>query len=312
MAKRMKPEKKLFIWSLVIMIVLFCGALGYTYYNTVQLHEKLNDVQAQLAATSRDLQQDIGVLEKTQSNLQERTGTLETGVTSLEEDVSDVKEDTSKKFQGLEGKINLVEKESEENLQNLQDDLKSISIQSKDFSVIVEELLESVVTIVTNRGGGSGVFVEGTYIVTNYHVIEGISSGGVETHDGKLHAMRIVAVDERADLALLQIEDSYPDLSFARSVKVGTRVVALGNPLGLDFSVTEGIVSSTGRKFDGTDFIQIDVAINPGNSGGPIVNINSEIVGIAQSKLQGSEGLGFAIDASEVDDFVDDAIAADT
>ena len=125
---------------------------------------------------------------------------------------------------------------------------------------------------------------------------------------------RLVGVDINADVAVLQISGTHSELWFAdtRSLKVGEKVIALGNPGGLDFTVTEGIISATKRVLNnGISYVQTDVPINPGNSGGPLVNREGRIVGINNFKISGFEGVGFAIDGSVVEEVVDAIIKAD-
>jgi len=141
-------------------------------------------------------------------------------------------------------------------------------------------------------------------------VIEKASVVKVLTYDNKVTTVDIIGVSKNADIALLKIDSNeYAPLQLGNSdeLKVGQRVIAVGNPLGLSFSVTEGIISATKRKgSNGLEaYIQIDVPINPGNSGGPLINIKKEIVGIANFKIGGFESLGFAIDSNHVKDAVD-------
>ena len=112
----------------------------------------------------------------------------------------------------------------------------------------------------------------------------------------------IVGTATSIDLAVLKIDATVPFLTFANDadVKVGEKVIAVGSPLGLSFSVTQGIISAVNRKIDGTGigYVQTDVSINPGNSGGPLVNNQKKIIGINTLKISDTEGLGFAIPAS--------------
>jgi len=166
-----------------------------------------------------------------------------------------------------------------------------------DYSRIIEDVIESVVSVHTNNGVGSGVFVNG-YIITNYHVIKGATSAAIITSDQEQHSpVQIIGFDEDKDLAVLKIDSEYPPLEFADSddASIGQRVIALGSPGGLQFSVTEGIISAVNREYGGQTYIQTDVPINPGNSGGPLVDASGEIIGINTKKIQDYEGIGFAI-----------------
>ncbi|HSN72491.1 MAG TPA: trypsin-like peptidase domain-containing protein [Steroidobacteraceae bacterium] len=153
---------------------------------------------------------------------------------------------------------------------------------------------------------GSGVIVDAAgLVVTNHHVIDGAREIRVQLSDGRIAVPEIVGADPETDLALLRVAlTDLPVMPLGRSdgVRVGDIVLAIGNPLGLTQTVTQGIVSATGRGQIGTatfaDFIQTDAAINLGNSGGALVNTRGELVGINTAILGrtlGTEGIGFAI-----------------
>ncbi len=156
------------------------------------------------------------------------------------------------------------------------------------------------------RSLGSGVLVDKSGIVlTNSHVVEQATEIEVATSDGKKHKAKLVGIDKRTDLAVLGIQGGgpYPAATLGDSDKmnVGDWVLAIGNPFGLDQTVTAGIISAKGRvigqgPFD--DFLQTDAAINPGNSGGPLVNMAGEVIGINSailSRTGGNIGIGFSI-----------------
>ncbi|MDY7001230.1 MAG: DegQ family serine endoprotease [Thermodesulfobacteriota bacterium] len=154
------------------------------------------------------------------------------------------------------------------------------------------------------RSLGSGFIVSPDgYIVTNNHVIADADEVKVNIQGGdKSYDAKIVGLDPETDLALLKIKvkQKLPQLSFGDSDKarVGQWVVAIGNPFGLDHTVTAGIISAKGRvigsgPFD--DFIQTDASINPGNSGGPLLNMDGEVIGINTAIIASGQGIGFAI-----------------
>jgi serine protease Do len=164
--------------------------------------------------------------------------------------------------------------------------------------------------------GGSGVIIhpEG-YILTNNHVVEGMEEIHVILNDRRAYDAEIVGSDPSTDVAVIKIdEDDLPaaDLAPDDAVRVGEWVLALGNPFGLDFTMTAGIVSAIGRGTLGIidrgdnpyaieNFIQTDAAINPGNSGGPLVNIDGQVIGIntaIASRTGAYQGYGFAIPIS--------------
>jgi serine protease DegS len=153
---------------------------------------------------------------------------------------------------------------------------------------------------------GSGVIVDSAgHVVTNNHVIAGASEIRLQLADGQVAPATVVGVDPETDLAVLKVSlPNLPVMPLGRSddLKVGDVVLAIGNPLGLSQTVTQGIVSATGRGQLGLttfeNFIQTDAAINVGNSGGALVNSRGELIGINTAVLAGalqSEGIGFAI-----------------
>jgi serine protease Do len=166
---------------------------------------------------------------------------------------------------------------------------------------------------------GSGVIVsqEG-YIVTNNHVVEGASEIRVLVGDQREFKGRVVATDPRTDVAVVKIAGhGLPTIPWGDSdrLQVGEWVLAIGNPFGLNQTVTAGIISATGRAnvgiADYEDFIQTDAAINPGNSGGAMVNVRGELIGINTaifSRSGGYMGIGFAIPSNMVREVMEDLI----
>ena len=166
---------------------------------------------------------------------------------------------------------------------------------------------------------GSGVIIDKQgHIVTNYHVIANAEAIRVQLADGRIAKPRIVGVDPDTDLAVLQIDLPHlPVITFghSRQVRVGDVVLAIGDPLGLSQTVTNGVVSATGRENFGIsafdNFIQTDAPINFGNSGGALVNSNGQLIGINTAivaKSLGVEGIGFAIPVDIVRGVVHDII----
>jgi serine protease Do len=162
------------------------------------------------------------------------------------------------------------------------------------------------------RGGqGSGFIIDanGT-ILTNYHVVDGADKIVVTLSDGKSYDAKVIGKDQKSDIAVVKIDagQELPAVSLGDSdrLEVGEWVMAIGNPFGLDHTVTSGIVSAKGRNI-GTgpydNFIQTDASINPGNSGGPLINLRGEVVGVTTaifSQSGGNIGIGFAIPANSV------------
>ncbi len=158
------------------------------------------------------------------------------------------------------------------------------------------------------QGAGSGVIIsKDGYVLTNNHVIEGAKEITVTLSDHKEYKARIVGRDPKTDLAVLKIEGpgTFPAaaLGDSDSLKVGDWVIAIGNPFGLNNTVTSGIVSAKGRVIGAgpyDNFIQTDASINPGNSGGPLFNMQGEVVGINTAIISQGQGIGFAIPVNTV------------
>jgi serine protease Do len=198
----------------------------------------------------------------------------------------------------------------------------------KSVRELVNELGEAVVQVRTPGGLGSGFFInEDGYLITNFHVIEGETQISIEVYhqrNGQLERktykqVRIVAMHKFGDLALLKIDEkdspkfSYVPLGDTDGLSVGEHVFAIGSPLGLERTVTEGIVSTKTRQMQGDLYLQTTAQINPGNSGGPLFNLRGEVLGVTNMKVAFGEGIGFAIPVETVKRFLKyrDAFAYD-
>jgi S1-C subfamily serine protease len=159
---------------------------------------------------------------------------------------------------------------------------------------------------------GSGFVVDYSthaYVITNFHVVDGVTNATITFWNGDSFPTKIVGSDAYSDLAVVSVHapqsDLYPlEFSSSSSLKVGMPVIAIGNPFGLSGSITFGIVSQLGRtiqyrstsgSFNIADVIQFSAPINPGNSGGPLMNVEGKVVGITSADVSGSQGVGFAI-----------------
>jgi len=266
-----------------ILIILVIAAIGFQIYTSFQIKDEIIGINLDLK--SHDII-----------------------LNSVQEEIDSVRQQSSSQFSTLTDQV----EESSSQITNLQQDLTNIQIESQDFTIIIEDVIEAVVSVLTDRSQGSGVFIKRDgYIVTNYHVIEDARQVRVLTHDSKIYNAEVIGISESTDVALLKIDNNkYPFLELADSdeVKVGQKVIAVGNPLGLSFTVTEGIVSATERVGSNglKAYIQTDVPINPGNSGGPLVNIKKEVIGLNNFKIGGFESLGFAIDSNHVQEVIDE------
>ena len=210
-----------------------------------------------------------------------------------------------------------------------------------DVPSVVENVMASVVSVLTtvesrdffgrvseNIARGSGViFDEAGYVLTNNHVVEGGTKVEVVMSDGRRLEVEVVGRDPSTDLAVLKLDlDEVPrlvvtPLGDTEALRIGEWVIAIGNPLGLEGSVTVGVVSAKGRVLPVSpgvileDLVQTDAVINPGNSGGPLLNLRGEVVGINTAIIRGrlssgqeAEGIGFAVSMSTAKPVTDQLI----
>lgn len=202
--------------------------------------------------------------------------------------------------------------------------VQQVSPQSNlaNFNELAKVLKPSVVNISVVReqghfqadGQGSGLILTADgEILTNAHVVRGASDIVVKLHDGRELEARVLGTDTNTDLALLKlqnVEDLQPvKLGNSDKLEVGEWVMAIGNPYGLEATVTVGVLSAKGRVIGAgpyDDFLQTDTSINPGNSGGPLFNIHGEVVGINTAILKQGQGIGFSIPVNLAKEIADD------
>ena len=193
--------------------------------------------------------------------------------------------------------------------------LEAPSLKNDPFYLFRHGLRRGGLRTEKQLGSGAIVSKEG-HIVTNDHVVEGMAAIEVELSDGRRMPARLVGTDSYSDVAVLKIDAAgLQPLPFADSdlVEVGETVMAVGNPYGLEESVTQGIVSAKGRRGgeDHFDLFQTDAAVNPGNSGGPLINVRGELIGLNEAILSesgGWQGVSFAIPAVTVRRAMDDIL----
>ncbi len=307
----MHKNTSLIIVIIVLIIIIGTVSYGFYYHNqqNIILSTKLDALSDKLVTTQTQLETQI---QQTQQQMQ---ATLDEKTTALYDALEKSEQQQSKKISGLTTNLIQLEEQSKSKLGELESKILDINVKSESFASIIETVIKGVVGIRTNKGVGSGAIVtEDGYVVTNYHVIEGISKLSVVTSAGKHYPAKIMSYTDTADIAILKInsDDEFFDLKFddLEDLKVGQKVIALGSPLGLDFTVTEGIISSLSRKNPyGYSVIQTDVPINPGNSGGPLISANGRIVGINTFKAQEAEGIGFALNPDTAEKLVEETIA---
>ena len=179
-----------------------------------------------------------------------------------------------------------------------------------DAAAVAGNVLPSVFRVQSRTGTGTGfAFANatpegGTYVITNYHVVDQNWESGQKQVDLEQKNRRfkgtIVKVDEKADLALIQTTEAFTRLAAApEPAKPGQPVVVVGSPLGLEDSVTSGVISAQ-RTINGVTVLQFDAPVNPGNSGGPIVNAQGQLVGVVNAKLVNAEGISLGIPVAVV------------
>jgi serine protease Do len=205
---------------------------------------------------------------------------------------------------------------------------RTANLKKTTIEQCVDAFSEAVVKVSSPTGMGSGFFFnEEGYLITNYHVIEKETKIEVtmfqKAKDGfekkKFRKVKIEAINPFVDLALLKVEDlgdtkvTYAYLGDIDKIEVGEKVFAIGNPLGLERTVTDGVISTRNRAFEGLVYVQTNADINPGNSGGPLFNLAGEVVGVTNMGYIFFGGLGFAIPVDYVKHFIEnrDAFAYD-
>ena len=263
---------------LLIFKILIISSLIYIAYNLIE-------IRTDLELTKQNQQQLEAQLDSNQQNLQSQ-------IVEISSSLLTVKKDFSNEISEIKASA------------------------SSDFSGIIEDVIPSVVSIGTDISQGSGFLISNEgYIVTNYHVLEGARYAKILRYESNEWVLaQPIGYDPILDIAIIKISGNnfdYLEFDDSDNIKVGEKTIALGNPLGLSFSVTEGIVSALNRAGpnDLKAYIQIDTPLNPGNSGGPLVNKQGKVIGINNFKLQDSENLGFALESNYAVESINNILA---
>jgi S1-C subfamily serine protease len=195
------------------------------------------------------------------------------------------------------------------------DDFELLDAYSRAVTTVVERLAPAVVAINVTKSGealrgeaegaGSGVIIAPDgFILTNSHVVENVSKVSVVLTDGRIMKSDIIGTDPATDLAVIRVSAGglpIAELGNSETLRVGQLVIAIGNPLGFQSTVSAGVISALGRSLRGRsgrlieNVIQTDAALNPGNSGGPLVNSRGRVVGINTAMIFMAQGISFAI-----------------
>ena len=265
----------LLITNSVVIYILY-GKLQYDYSQlTKNLQEIEKDTQSKLNELTKGILQTKGDIKIMNTEL----GSMNTEISSMD-----------KEFALLKASV------------------------GEDFSGIIEDAIKSVVTIRTDVGQGTGFIInkEG-YVVTNAHVLSGGRTINVIDYKQNSILAKFIGYDLNIDIALLKIpkKDYRLELTNSDDVHIGEKVIAIGNPLGLQFSVSQGIVSAVHRPGpNGIEaYIQTDAALNPGNSGGPLINKEGKVIGINNFKIGGGESLGFALESNYIESAINNISA---
>ncbi|MDP2730985.1 MAG: trypsin-like peptidase domain-containing protein [Dehalococcoidales bacterium] len=280
-----------------VLLIQQTGKLEEAGLKIVALEGNVSALQGSISGIQggvSEMQEDIAILEGSVSGIQGDIATLQGSVSGLERSISSI--------QG--------------NVSALREDVSGIE-EKLDYPLaeVVASVEPAVVRLETARGSGSGIMVaQMGWVLTNEHVVSGVSQVRVTLINGETYSATVYARDTVRDLAMVGVnsnQSNFPvaTLGSSATVKVGEEVVAVGYPFGLKGrpSFSKGIVSlAVVRQDDGLDYILTDTAINPGNSGGPLVNLKGEIIGINSAKYVGVgiEGWGLAIPIDETKAFI--------
>ncbi|MDA3837327.1 MAG: trypsin-like peptidase domain-containing protein [Nanoarchaeota archaeon] len=237
---------------------------------------------------------------------------------NLQEEIRELQEQTDGKINevaadlintknSISDKFNILDKD----LSSTNKKIGELSVTTnKDFSSIIEQSIPAITTVRTLSMQGSGFFISiDGYLITNTHVLlndiqEFSNLIQVVTSDNQIYSAEVIGAIKDLDLTLLKIEATYPYLELANSdeLEKGENVIAIGNPEGLQLSVTDGIISATKRIGLNNQpyYIQTNTELNQGNSGGPLINKKGQVVGMNNFKIANSEGLGFALESNYI------------
>jgi S1-C subfamily serine protease len=232
----------------------------------------------------------------------------------LKDKINKIEKETNEKINELAITIINNKQSSDKNISTFSNTLTQVSkdintlkaTNLEDFSSIIEESIKSTTAIRTLSTQGAGIIIdENGYIITTLHTLlkknEISKIIQVLTSDGTIHEAKLIGYIQETDLALLKINQTYKPLKLEKNenIQIGDKVIAIGNPEGLKFSVTDGIISAKNRvgPNDLKAYIQTNAELNQGNSGGPLINKNGKIVGMNNFKIKDTEGIGFALDS---------------
>lgn len=181
-----------------------------------------------------------------------------------------------------------------------------ISFSAYAINFTPEETYNSVVVVYTETGVGSGFSIKENLIITNAHVVGYNKEVAVNLYNGTTIKGSVIKTDIEKDLALIKINKTITPLSInSENVSVGQEVYVIGAPKDIPYTMTKGIISAINRKLGQSTYIQIDASVNSGNSGGPLMDDSGNVIGIITLKASDAEGIGFAINTKDINNFIE-------
>lgn len=329
---------KIVIPIISIFLIILLSSTIYSAYKINSLQEDLQEQREEFQSSVKSLGEDINdtkeetrkALSNIKSDIEERKKETQSRFQNIDNQIKDISQNLQKKSSQINqlseelSTTNSRFEEVEEEISETQEEVDNVKSELEDFKPAIDDALPSVTTVqlkyyseyygqkVTTEG--SGVVVNNGDIITNRHVVDPLTGGNkpddyslnISFYSGETYSGEVIGWSSNHDIAVIQTSNNAPSLSFDDSdnINVGQEVVALGNPIGLDFTATKGIISKKEREVNtkyGTDYyIQTDAPINPGSSGGPLINEDGNIIGINTAGALDSEGVGFALPSNTV------------
>ncbi|HII72479.1 TPA: trypsin-like serine protease [Candidatus Woesearchaeota archaeon] len=332
--KKLTIETQHVMFLSIMTIVLLVAVFIYLSYD---FHSKLQQNAQQLNTSMKLLEERVDQKTSTLgTEVQRSTNDLMTEMKAMQESqqqsVTDIRTqitrlDTESKQRDatLTQSVQGLGEQSSSELDKLAGQLSQFEKEKVDFTKIVPTVKKSVVTVGTfgdfgvflTAGSGAVVSNRG-YVVTNYHVVDELDPLLIRMYDDTIYQGTLLGYDKMWDVALVVLNTSkqfmYLQWADSDDLYVGQPVIAIGNPIGLDATVTQGILSGLRRYIEDrpdVPYIQTDVAINVGNSGGPLLDKDGRIVGLNTRKIVGDgyEGLGFAVASNDAKRIINEIIA---
>lgn len=277
----------------ILILILQAGFIFSLTGKVSSLDKELYDTKEKLNSNNAEFQNKINELNNYLSGISSGLSNVKSGLIELESGLGEFQQDLS----DVKGDLSDIEGDLSSQINNLKAGISS------DFSGIIDDVIGSVVSVQTDVSQGSGfIITKDGYVITNAHVLSGAAYANAVTLNQRTKPMDLIGYSSSLDIALLKIEGNYDflELDDSDTIKVGEKVIAIGNPYGLSFSVSEGIVSAIDRNVNGLPYyIQTDAALNPGNSGGPLINTEGKAIGINNFKISG-DNLGFALESNYI------------